>query len=135
MFIAKLIRKLQSERGAVDTSSESGANTDTSAQGTEKVHGLVQDLDFSKVPDNIKSDVIKFVTEKTKEYDTAFRTKTTSLKEEKEALEKQKESRRDLDQLYDEIQANPALSKKALTCDNCLGLPPKSAFSNQFPVT
>ena len=111
-----LIAKLMSNSGQVtiDTPAiklEPGAKD--SSQSTEpKLDGLVQDIDFSDVPDHIRSEVIAKVTGKVKDYDIGVKTKFEDLAEERKQLKDRETGLDELSRLRDEIKGNPALEKQ-----------------------
>lgn len=114
-MINHLIAKLRSNKGQAGVGSviddKSVATSTESSQSGEKLEGVVQDIDFSSVREDIRADVIKAVTEKVKLYDTGYRTKSEELATQKKELQSQRDQLRDLEKLQDEIKGSPEMEK------------------------
>ena len=109
------IAKLKSNKGEVRLENSPTTVIDIKPEAKKtapKIEGAISDLDFSDVPESIRQDVISKVSEKVKLYDSGFRSKTEELSKERKSIEQQRVELNDLVRLRDEIQGDPALSKK-----------------------
>ncbi len=107
-MLKRLIAKLKCNRGEVGSTDsagteKSGATTDSSQSG-EKLEGLIQDLDFTDIPEDKREEIKKLVAQKVKQYDTGFRTKSEDIATQRKELESTRDSLRDLQNLQQEIQ-------------------------------
>lgn len=124
MFFKYLIAKLKCNRGEVTVgdpanAGQSGAN-DASNQGqqADKLDGLIADVDLSDVPEDIREDVKKHLSQKVKLYDQGYRAKTEDFSKERKQFETQKKELSELVTLRDEIQGDPALEKEVTNLIN-----------------
>lgn len=80
-------------------------------QQADKLEALIQDVDFSDVPEGIREQVKKATAEKVHQYDKGFRAKTESLAEKEKALKVTEESLSGLKTIQKELQDDPKLAE------------------------
>lgn len=117
-----LIAKLKSESGQVNApvkDDKAGVDQSSSQDSqADKLEGLVHDLDFNDVPENIRKEVIKYTAQKTKLYDAGFQAKAQDLATQRKSLTDKEAELRDIIRLNEEVKGNPDLEKAIIKLIN-----------------
>jgi HPt (histidine-containing phosphotransfer) domain-containing protein len=115
-MLRNLIAKLKSERGQAgpatskEPESEVGQSSGQDTQA-DKLDALIADLDFSNVPEAIRSEVKTRVAEKVKLYDKGFRSKTEALAEKERTLQQTEAEVAEVKRIVDEMKQDPKLAE------------------------
>lgn len=109
-FLSSRIGNNRGQAGAAPADVSDATDDKTGNKSSQvKLSGILSDIDVSDVPEEIRSEVVKHLEKKVKNYDSGFQSKAADLARERKELEEQRYKVRDLIRLQEEVHSNPDL--------------------------